>query len=78
MPKMTRVIPLHEAHKGALASLIRRKKIQVKLRVYKGFPQVVITYDQADLRNFRLSQAEYEKIFGPSASLWKNYYPFRT
>lgn len=75
--KQTKVIPIYEEHKGALASLIRRKKVKVKLRVYQGFPQVLLTFDRADLRNFRLPRAEYEKIFGPSHSLWKNYYPYR-
>lgn len=69
-------LSLYEGVPGYLAYLIKRKKVEVTLGLVDGKPVAILKYDLADLRNFRLSQAEYEKVYGPSV-LWKTYYPFR-
>ena len=67
---------LYEGVPGYLAFLIKRKKVTVSLGLVDGKPVAVLKYRIADLRNFRLTRAEYERQFGHS-SQWKTYYPFR-
>jgi hypothetical protein len=67
---------LYEGVPGYIAFLIKRKKVTVSLGLVDGRPVAVLKYDLSSLWNFRLTQKEYERQFGPSI-LWKTYYPFR-
>lgn len=69
-------LSLYEGVPGYLVYLIKRKKLQVTLGIVDGKPVAILKYDRADLWNFRLTQAEYEKQFCPSVR-WRTYYPFR-